>query len=91
MVEKDVNQVSKKQRTSREFRINAHIGEYDIENIILDMGSDVNVMPKKTWEIMGKPKLVWSPIALKIANQQKIIPFGRLESGALQPLKLLKL
>jgi len=29
---------------------------------------------------MGKPKLVWSPIALKLSNQQKIIPFGRLES-----------
>lgn len=37
-------------------------------------------MPKKTWELMGKPTLVWSPIALKIENQQKILPFGRLES-----------
>lgn len=26
------------------------------------------------------PKIVWSPIALKMANQQKIIHFGRLES-----------
>ena len=40
----------------------------------------MNVMPKKTWELMGKAKLVWSPIALKLANQHKIIPFGRLES-----------
>lgn len=47
---------------------------------MLDLGSDVNVMPKKTWELMGKPTLVWSPIALKLANQQKKIPFGRLES-----------
>ena len=67
-------------RTSQEFRINAQIGEYDIDNIVLDLGSDVNVMPKKAWELMGKPKLVWSPIALKLANQQKITPFGILES-----------
>jgi len=59
---KDVKQVTKKPRTSQEIRINAHIGEYDIDKIVLDLGSDVNVMPKKTWELMGKPKLVWSPI-----------------------------
>lgn len=29
---------------------------------------------------MGKPPLVWSPIALKMANEQKIMPFGRPES-----------
>jgi len=40
----------------------------------------VNVMPKNTWEIMGRPKLVWSPIALKMTNQQKIVPFGRMEA-----------
>lgn len=28
---------------------------------------------------MGKPQLVWSAIALKMANQQKIVPFGRLD------------
>jgi len=80
LIIKDVIQVTQKPRTSQEFRINAQIGEYDIDNIMLDLGSDVNVMPKNTRELMGKPKLVWSPIALKLANQHKIIPFGRLES-----------
>lgn len=28
---------------------------------------------------MGIPKLIWSPIHFRMANQQKIIPFGRLE------------
>jgi len=79
LTENDVKQVSQKKRTSQEFRINAQIGEYDIDNIVLDLGSNVNVIPKRTWELMGNPKLVWSPIALKLANQQKIIPFGRLE------------
>jgi len=79
LIIKDVKQVTKKQRTSHEFRINAQIGEYDIDNIVLDLGSDVNAMPKKMWELMGKTKLVWSPTTLKLANQQKFNPFGRLD------------
>lgn len=47
---------------------------------MIDLGSYVNVMPRKTWEAMGRPKLVWSPIELKKANQQNIGPFGRMES-----------
>ena len=26
---------------------------------------------------MGKPALAWSPIQLKLANQQRIVPLGR--------------
>ena len=51
-----------------------------MDNIVLDLGSDVNVMPKRIWELMGKPKLVWSSIHLRMANQQNISPFGRMES-----------
>lgn len=51
-----------------------------MDNIVLDLGSDVNVLPKKTWEMMGTPKLVWLPIQPRLSNYQKIIPFGRLES-----------
>jgi hypothetical protein len=49
-----------------------------VDNIILDLGSDVKVLPKKTWELMGKPKLVWSPVHLRLANQHKIVSIGRL-------------
>ena len=49
-----------------------------MDNIVLDLGSNVNVLPKRAWEMMEKPKLVWSPVQLRLANQQKIIPFGRL-------------
>lgn len=49
-----------------------------MEQVILDLGSDVNVFPKKTQELMGKPSLGWSPIQLRLANQQKIIPLGRM-------------
>ena len=43
-------------------RLHAQIGDYDITDIILDLGSKVNVLTRQTWEQMGKPKLEWSPI-----------------------------
>jgi hypothetical protein len=30
------------------------------------------------WEIMGKPKLLWSIVQLRLVNQHKIIPIDRL-------------
>jgi hypothetical protein len=47
-----------------------------MDNIILDMGSDVNFLLKKTWETMGKPKLNWSPIQSRLANRQNIVMIG---------------
>jgi hypothetical protein len=29
-----------------------------MDNIILDLGSDVNFILKQTWEMMGKPKFI---------------------------------
>jgi len=55
------------------------IGEYNMDQVILDLGSEANVMPKKMWEHMGRPTLQWSPIQLRMANQQKILPMGRLQ------------
>ena len=57
--EKTVHRV---RRTGREMRLNAQIGEYDMTDVILDLGSEVNVLTKQTWEQMGKPTLEWSPI-----------------------------
>ena len=64
--DKTVHRVS---RTGREMRLNAQIGAYDMTDVILDLGSDVNVLTKQTWEQMGKPTLAWSPIQLRLANQ----------------------
>ena len=59
MVEKcTVNNIYKnKKRTSREMCMNAHIGAYEMDQVILDLGSDANVLPKQTWQCMGDPKL----------------------------------
>ena len=50
-------------------RLNAQIGEYDMTDVILDLGSKVNVLTKQTWEQMGQSALDWSPIQLRLANQ----------------------
>ena len=57
-------------------RLHAQIGDYDMTDIILDLGLEVNVLTKQTWEKMGKPTLDWSSIQLRLANQQKIVPLG---------------
>lgn len=59
--------------------LTAQIGEYDMDQVVLDLGSDANVLPKQTWERMGWPVLQWSPIQLRITNQQMIVSMGRLQ------------
>ena len=50
---KTVNHLHIRIITSREFKINSNIGDFNMGDIILDLGSKVNVLPKKTWKFMG--------------------------------------
>jgi hypothetical protein len=69
LLNKSVHQLSKKRRMNKELHLNSQIGEYDIDYVVLDLGSEVNVMKKQTWALMGKPKLIYSPIRLRMANR----------------------
>ena len=69
--DKQVSNVVHKKYTNKEFRFNATIGNFDINN--------VNNLPKKKWEKMGKQKMVWSPIQIQLENQHKIYPIGRMK------------
>ena len=51
-------------------KLTAQIGEFEMDEVVLDLGSEVNVLTKQTWEQMGSPQLVRSPIHLRLANQQ---------------------
>ena len=51
-----------------------------MDEVILDLGSEANVLTKKTWELMGRPKLSHFPIQLRLSNQQKVCPLGRLSN-----------
>ena len=45
--QKTINHQHTRRRTSREFRLNTNIGDFNMGDIILDLGSKVNVLPKK--------------------------------------------
>jgi hypothetical protein len=76
---KTINHLHTRRRTSREFRLNANIGDFNMGDIILDLGSEVNIFPKKTWQCMGEPTLGYSPVQLKLENQHRVLPIGRLK------------
>ena len=48
-------------------------------DVILDLGSELNVLPKKTWKYMGEPTLGYSHVQLKLENQDRVLPTGRLK------------
>ena len=48
---KDVHKIYRyKKRTGREMRLTAQIENYEMDQVILDLGLDVNVLPKQTWQ-----------------------------------------
>ncbi|GLJ59365.1 hypothetical protein SUGI_1523900 [Cryptomeria japonica] len=59
--------------------MDAQIHGYEVKDVMLDLGSDVNILPNKSWEMMGSPRLVYS-FSLRLANQHRIYPIGRLEN-----------
>jgi hypothetical protein len=60
--QKIVNHLHTRRRTSRELRLNANIRDFNMGDITLDLGCEVNFLPKKTWQCMGKPTLGYSPV-----------------------------
>jgi len=53
-----VNKVDRsKKSTSGHMRLATQIDDFDMDHIILDLGFDANVLPKQTWERIGKPNL----------------------------------
>lgn len=73
-------QKRRRKRTGREFRLDAQVNGYDIKSVMFNVGSDVNILPKKYWEALGCPCLVYSPIQLRKANQYRIFPIGRFKN-----------
>ena len=59
-------------------RLAAKIGDFEMDQVILDIGSKVNVIPKQTWQQMGELKLQWTTTQLRMDNQQMITPLGKL-------------
>lgn len=56
------------------------VAGFQIRDAMLNLGLDVNILPRKTWEEMGKPQLKYSPIQLRMENQYFTLPIRRLEN-----------
>jgi hypothetical protein len=74
-----VCQVSKHKCTGREFKMIVEIRSYEMDGAMLDLYSNMNIMLKNSWELMGKLNLIWSSIHLRLDNQYRIYPIGRLK------------
>jgi hypothetical protein len=48
LLERDMCQVSKKKCTGREFKMTPKFGSYEMDVVMLDLGSDMNILPKKS-------------------------------------------
>ena len=60
--------------------MNVHIGDYEVDSVILDLGSEVSILTKQTWKLMGNPTLGWLPVHLPLANQVNVQPIGRISN-----------
>jgi len=52
-----VNNFYRQKRIGKEMRLSEQIGEYDMDQVILDLGSEANILMRQTWKLMDKPKL----------------------------------
>ena len=75
-LDRRVNHMGKILKTSHELRMTTQIGDYEMDYIILDLGSNVNILTRQTWESMGKSWLDWPPIQLRLKNQLKVLSIG---------------
>jgi len=73
-------QVSKEKYTRRELKMTTELDGYDMDGVILYLGFEVNIFPRKSWEMMDKTNFFCSPIQLWLDNQYNIYPIGRLSS-----------
>ena len=69
-----------KKKMGKEMQMNIQIGDYEVDSIILDLGSYVNILMKQMWQKMGEPKLGWSLVQLRLDNQAKVQPIGHVSN-----------
>ena len=71
MKDSAVNSLQKK-KVGKETHMNIQVSDYEVDSVIPDLGSDVNILTKQTWQKMGSPTLGWSPVQLRLVNQAKV-------------------
>jgi hypothetical protein len=57
-----VHHVSRRKHMRRDFKMKIKIESYKMDDVMLELGSNMKILLKKSWDLMGKTNLVWSPI-----------------------------
>ena len=65
---KNICSLNKKDKGDSDPIVDLEIEGYHIRQVVLDFGSQVNIMTHDTWEQMGRPRLYESGIYLKLAD-----------------------
>ena len=73
---KNICSLNQKDKSDADPLVDLEIEGYHVRQVVLNFGSQVNIMTRDTWEQLGKPRLYESGIYLKLADQGLIEPIG---------------
>ena len=73
---KNICSLNQKDKSDADPLVDLEIEGYHVRQVVLDFGSQVNIMTRDTWEQLGRPRLYELGIYLKLADQGLIKPFG---------------
>ena len=75
-ISKNIAYMSNNTQNDFDPQVDLQINEFLIPRVVLDFGSQLNILTKDTWEKLGRPQLVKSYYYLKLADQGLIEPLG---------------
>ena len=73
---KNICSLNQKDKSDVDPLVDLEIEGYHVQEVVLDFGSQVNIMTRHTWEQLGRPRLYELGIYLKLADQGLIEPIG---------------
>ena len=73
---KNICSLNQKEKSDANPLVDLENEGYHVRQVVLDFGSQVNIMTHDTWEQLGRPRLYKSGIYLKLAEQGLIDPIG---------------
>ena len=73
---KNICSLNQKEKSDADPLVDLEIEGYHVRQVVLDFGSQVNIMTRDTWEQLGRHRLYDLGIYLKLADQGLIEPIG---------------
>ena len=65
---KNICSLNQKDKSDVDPLVDLEVEGYHVQQVVVDLGSQVNIMTRDTWEQLGIPQLYDSGIYLKLAN-----------------------